>query len=956
MGIFDDFFAEDTTTEITPQVGIFNDFFEDTPVAPTPQISIPTPQFGTPSLSTTPQTAVEDIETIEAPQTKSVMDDFFSDVDIPQDTPQVSAMDDFFGDVFIDDYKPQRETSLRITPERSFIQKITDPIEKLYAPSKERSANILRLSQVTGLSITQVEKHYRQVIEDVGIKEQPSGLEVVKKTFELAATGLIVSGLVAAPVVTLVGLSAFLAVKGTAEYVALPAAKAAYQKLTSKEVQYEVTQLRDLVPGDFLKDTADLAEFVIYGMVAGKAVAGIKALGPKVLGQINGLRYRIGKAMGKKFETAVVPIGETVKTGPAGVPTTVEPKDIIPGTGIKKPVFPNERSDRPLMRLVEREEFINKGENDFLTAPRKRMGIIDFFYTPQDRMLQKSGLGRPGKITRDATLDRRIEIQAKQKFMVDAVSELKSDLGRRGKTSQKDLEIELAKVWNYMEHGVPETPKTPAQRFAKAMRYETEQMRIRINQIKRESGDKEIGNVKDYILHTVKDEILHEILNTGEVSTEIAAVLRYIPDKKVFLKTALERKEVPESWLVKDPIKLMDAMYKIDLKYTYLQDSLNRAKPYTQFLEDPKKLPEGAVGFDNSVIKYWNYYKDHTLMNKPSTLDGILNNSVDAVVGMVLNRMPKIRGRLNISHRPYEQTVNFILGTTYAGALGARAKPILRNLTQGTFDWVMYGTKAYSKGVAKRVTKEGRDILSQSKIWKTRTPFEFELEGTSTYKKLVRAGSVPYRLSDQQNVANALLTRYYYAKDTLKMDHKKALTFADNDLPNTQWSYLREDMPAAFMTTSGRAVHSLGSWWMNYYTRLLPEIYSRTILGKDVSGRKVTGVERLAGLRYFALIGALYGTRELTNSLFGTPIDYTGQIKPSPFGIAPLAQALVQIKNMSQGFAENSTSKINSAINQLGRTLKVIIPFGLTIDDTWKTIQGEKEIKESLLYIQRNRK
>lgn len=841
----------------------------------------------------------------------------------------------------VEDKKPY-ETSLRLPPKKNLLQKITEPIERLYQPSKEKSANIYAISQATGVDVNTVEKNYTKIIEDIGIQEQPSLPQTLKRGAELGATGLVVSGLISNPVSTLTGIATFLGTKEVSERAVLPAAKMAYNKLLSREVQYEVTKLRDLVPGDYFKDTADVAEFVIYGTVAGKVLMGLKTVSPKIKGEINGLRYRIGRMMGKKFETSVVPLEKTFPTGPSGVATLPESSNIIPGTGIKKPELIEPRELRPLQRLAEREEIVLKGENEFLSAKRKRLGILDYFFKPGDRQLNESGLGRLGVVTRDAMQNKRIEIQAKQSFLNNAKEELAQDLVRRGNYSKKQMNVELAKVRNYLEEGgIPEHPVTPAQRFAKAMRFETKAMLSRVNQVRREAGQPEAHNVKDYLLHMVKDEILHDITSNGEISSDTASILNYIPNKNVFLKTALERTDVPDSWLVKDPLKLMDYMYKIDLKYTYLQDAMTRIAPYTKYLEgtNPTPVPKGKSGFDASVLNYWNDYANFALKGKPSSFDNLLNNSFDAIIGMALNRLPKVRGKLHLSNRPYEQSVNFILAATYSGALGARIKPCIRNLTQGSFDSVMYGVNAHMKGAQKALTSEGKAVLNQSKIWRTRVPYE---AGEQTIgHKILSAGSVPYKMSDQINVANALLTRYYYATDKLGYGHKKALNFADTDLPNTQWSYLREDMPRAFWTTTGRAVNALGSWWMNYYYRFLPEIVSRTFKGVDISGRRVESVERLAGLRFIGLVGSLYGMKSATHELFGNPIDYTSQVTPSPFGASPLIQSIENMKQFTQGMAEKNVSKMNKSMLLLARSAKVSIPFYLSIEDIYKSIEND---------------
>ncbi len=931
---------------------------------------------------------------------------------------------------------PPAVPSIRQPIEPTLAQRITRPIERFFAPDREKSANILSLSKITGQSITQVEKNYNQITFDLGLRGATLG-EIAEAGVTAAAIPAIGAGILSNPVTTITMIGSFLATKAVAERTVLPLAKAAYQKLTSKPVQFEVTQLRDLAP-DAFKTSADLAEFILYGTIAGKAIASAKFISPRIMGKLNGLRFKIGKMMGKKFETSLVPAEPLVPAKPqprlnvppeqaqknfltnqsnlmkaAGLDSgilkdispvklqkigdivrlnkpqhekakliqklfpkeklrlrqvqsevtpepfqpvgkTIQETTVIPGTGVPKSAVIDEAASRPLGRLAEVEQQINGGVDAFLKRPRKRIGILKRFFTPTDRELEVAGMGEVGKVTRDALRNKLIEITAKQKFLVEADTQLRGDLKRRGLTSEKDVKAAWENVRNLMEKGgIPKNPKTPAERIAKAFRVETEEMLTRMNKIRRESGQKEVTGIKEYLLHAVKDEILREIQQNvyqGKqgLSLELSDVFKFIPSKKAFLKTALERNQIPDEWLVRDPRKLMDLMYKIDLKYIHLQDALTRIEPYTQYLEGRKAVPKGQEGFDRTVYNYWTNFVDHSIKNKPSQIDENLNATFDALIGLALNKLPKVRGKLNISHAPYQQVMHFVSSAMYAGALGARIKPVLRNMVQSSFDWVMFGTEAYAKGSGKFMTKEGHNILKQSKIWRTRVPHEM-MEFSNT-NKLYNTLSIPYKASDMHNVGKGLLTRYYHAKDTLKMNHHKSLEFADNDLPNTQWSYLREDMPSVFQTTTGRSINALGSWWMNFYFRFMPELMTRTFKGVDISGRKIPKIERRAGMRFLGLVGMLHGLSNVSETLTGTAIDYTAQVHPKPFGMSPISQFLGETAKLVQAMAGADETKVKQAVVQLAKQLKIFIPAGLSISEIIDVSKGKKPPSNIFFY------
>ena len=76
----------------------------------------------------------------------------------------------------------------------------------------------------------------------------------------------------------------------------------------------------------------------------------------------------------------------------------------------------------------------------------------------------------------------------------------------------------------------------------------------------------------------------------GILPPELAKIMEFIPPKKMFLRTAQQRKGVPEEWLVKNPHELMRAMYAIDLRYVHLQEALHRVEPYLKAVKEYIKM------------------------------------------------------------------------------------------------------------------------------------------------------------------------------------------------------------------------------------------------------------------------------------------------------------------------------------------------------------------------------
>jgi len=221
--------------------------------------------------------------------------------------------------------------------------------------------------------------------------------------------------------------------------------------------------------------------------------------------------------------------------------------------------------------------------------------------------------------------------------------------------------------------------------------------------------------------------------------------------------------------------------------------------------------------------------------------------------------------------------------------------------------------------------------------------------------KLFSAGSLGYRASDLHNVGIGILTRYNTALDR-GMSHKEAIEWADDDLPSTQWSYRREDLPRAYWTTTGRALWTLGSWWMNFYFRFLPEIVNKTFMGKDVMGRAVSQKERLAGLRFLMLVGTLFAIRETSKEMTGTAVDYTGQVRPPIFGESPIAKSGFALRDFTVGLATENDRMKNEGLKELINTMKLSIPFALATEDLIKLMEGDKDIADFLFYTKKDKK
>lgn len=573
-----------------------------------------------------------------------------------------------------------------------------------------------------------------------------------------------------------------------------------------------------------------------------------------------------------------------------------------------------------------------KVSKEFLLQPKKKVGIIGKLFRPSEFELKRLGFEENiAQPIRESMQRFNIELSNRKTF-VGQTRKL-----RLAQTSLPKDKSDLA-VWNMMDKGIPKGDISIEAETAKKYRTQTEQMLTRINEVKKQIGEPEVQGVKNYIFHSVTPEILGAIYDKGVIPAELAKIMDNIPPTDVFLRTALERHDIPDEWLTKDPDKLMETMYAIDLRYIHLGKALDEAKPYISAVKDFKGT-DLVQAWDASTYKYLEKWVERGIKRRPSSLDNYIDNTLEGI----LRPLFKSTG-LRVTNMPWETITKLLSASVHTGALGMRIKPVLRNLVQSTFDWVMWGTKAYLKGSKVFMTKEGQDILKQSLVWQTRVPFE-GLD-INALQKVFRAGSVPYRLADLHNVGKSILTTYFYGKDTLKMPASEALRWADQQVPRTQWSYSRIDLPPVYQTSTGRAFWTLGSWWMNYYFNFLPELATKAFTGKDVLGRKVPTVERLGIVRLFVLTGILWGVKIASGKLTGTVVDYTGSIAPSLFRQSPFGQLLASTIKFTGGMIDKDPRRTGEGLREMVKTAPIFIPFYLGTKDLFDVISGRKTLGE----------
>lgn len=572
---------------------------------------------------------------------------------------------------------------------------------------------------------------------------------------------------------------------------------------------------------------------------------------------------------------------------------------------------------------------------EFLELPKGDIGINSYF-TPQEYTFKRLGLEETIRKPISIALQ-EAEIETAKVF--ETINNARAEYEKTLVGTPQEKEAAIEALWEAMDKGLAVNDQSPAAKVLRLLRKQNAENLVEVNATRRAVGLPEVVGLKNYILHEVKEDILNSLMDHRGTVGHMRSVIKRKISTQLFLKTTLQRKGVPEEWLKKDPFELTKVATQINKKYAKLQRALKDADPYIKAVQGFRvKLSDGNVDtWSPRVHDFLQNWIERSIKRKPSKMDDLINKSMETILAPILNTVG-----VQVSNIPFTKMVNLLVTAEQVGALGARLRPVLRNLVQSSFDWVLYGTKNYIRGSAMFFTNKGQEILRQTKTWHVRVPFIDQ--DAATMHKIFKVGSVPYSMADLHNVGKSLLTLYRQGVDDLKLTHSQAIQYIDDNFVATQWSYRREDLPPAFSSSSGKGLWALGSWWMNYYNRFLPDMLRRTFLGVDPVGRKVTPNERMAGLRFAVLVGLLYGVKKSSQALIGTAIDYTGQVTPTIFRQSPIAQYGASAIKFSQGLMDDNARQMNEGLRGMLQTGKIFIPFALAIEELFDLVSGNRSL------------
>ena len=500
-------------------------------------------------------------------------------------------------------------------------------------------------------------------------------------------------------------------------------------------------------------------------------------------------------------------------------------------------------------------EFFNQ------VAKGKPSDFVSDAIDPEFHALYKMGAGHIYEMMNEANLSKMIDI----KTTLDDFKEVLKPASKEGIEKNIFLALNGKKV-----------PLTSADKEAVDFikKWEDKDLRMK-NAVRGKTGMPLIKPVKEYIYRMYVESVREA---QKEKYTIDAGVLqgmdRYLP-KQVWTPTFLRRKltfdQALEKGLETNILKTLQRQVDADLRFIHLTGPIRKIKTILPY-------------YDYASQKHIRTWISEAFLKRPTEMDKKVNQFIEnrtqgklEIIDKALKKVggskSSIKALKNIALRPFYDILffaNFTLGN--------------RNLTQGILDFGLIPPQDIMWGYESLFTKQGRAILSHSKMFKTRMAYEWYGQNFTTTnlsnmkntiiragKAIERSGSFYFRFIDKYpNVGGMILGSFHFF--TKKgYDPVESMFLAERNAKITQFSYLGWDMPRPFRSATLSPIYMLKSWPL-YFKNYIGELLNRLWTGKDMGGRSVSGYERLGIFAYIAALALVFYAAKKTEKKIGISI------------------------------------------------------------------------------------
>ena len=320
----------------------------------------------------------------------------------------------------------------------------------------------------------------------------------------------------------------------------------------------------------------------------------------------------------------------------------------------------------------------------------------------------------------------------------------------------------------------------------------------------------------NYVTHIFEKEIESILKAKHPLDPDLVRALDWVSPKRVF-NPFLEKRLGRVIGLKEDPFSAALAYQSRALKVFYYDPLLQQMAVWE------KMLPPNSARYLRGFMQ--------RMTNRPLLIDREMNQTLREF-GMAIKHLPggarlaEVLGKGNpagmIAHQ-YASALYFLW-------LGFRPTSAIRNLSQHILAVSEVGTVNLAKGIALRVTKKGKEALSQSTVLASRPQAYMpgiDSSFASRWTDRVRETSLwAFRKVDLQNVSDSFLAGYAEAIGK-GLPIEWAIKRGDEVAANTQYIYSRLGGAAWSQSSIGRFLSPLTTWPENFV-----ELLSKWTLGK----------------------------------------------------------------------------------------------------------------------------
>ena len=456
--------------------------------------------------------------------------------------------------------------------------------------------------------------------------------------------------------------------------------------------------------------------------------------------------------------------------------------------------------------------------------------------------------------------------------------------------------------------------------------------------------------VKNYVTHLFEADIAKQLEADHPLDPAIARVLEYVTPKTI-LNPFLKKRLGKTVGLIEDPFAAASAYESRQLKVFYYEPMLQKIAAIANASSTPTAARD--------------YLKDFSrrMTGEPSKLDLQINTTLQGFA----KKVEKLPGGSALSSllsqgNPSGMAAYQFTSVLYTLWLGFKPTSAIRNLSQHALIIAEVGPLHFADGIRLRITNEGKEALTHSKVWSSRRDAvvpgiddSFTSRWTDKFRE---AALFMFRKADEQNVKDAFLAGYSESKSLLPdADRQVWFNRGDEVAADTQYLYTKMNSMALSQNSLGRVFSMLTTWsinWMELMTKWVSKRPSQVYLQQEkLTGKKISGANWSTSyksiLMYMAIIGLGYALKERERikawEYTGiTSIKYLADVIGGDF---PGLQAPGAVADMVAGFILGDERRLKAGWSEAKSTFTPAI--AKQIEDV---ASGEKDWLTVVLYLE----